>query len=159
MAQPLVDLATLDLEHDVVPQAELRAILPHRHEFQLVDGVCHLDLQAGVIVTYKDWDANPWWARGHIPGRPLMPGVLIAEGGAQTASILMKKSGNCGMEKFIGLGGLENVRFRGQVIPPTRIHWVSRIGTQSGMRLARYPAQAFVDGRLVMEMELLGVIL
>ena len=158
MARALVDLSTLDLAHDVVPDAELRELLPHRHEFQLVDGVCHLDLKEGLIVTYKVWDANPWWGRGHIPGRPLMPGVLIAEGGAQTASILMKKCGNCKPDAFIGLGGLEGVRFRGQVVPPTKIFWVSRVGTQSGSRLAKYPAQAFVDGKLVMEMELLGVI-
>ncbi|MFO1055213.1 MAG: 3-hydroxyacyl-ACP dehydratase FabZ family protein [Planctomycetota bacterium] len=159
MARALVDLATLDLGSDVLPEEELRALLPHRYEFQLIDGVCHLDLEKGVIVAYKNWDQDPWWARGHVPGRPLMPGVLIAEGAAQTASILMKKSGACAPERFIGLGGLDNVRFRGQVIPPATVHWVSVIGTTSGSRLAKYPAQAFCGGKLVMEMDLLGVIL
>ena len=158
MPRALVDLKTLDLERNVMSEEELRSLLPHRFEFQLIDGVCHLDLATGVIVTYKDWDVDAWWARGHIPGRPLMPGVLIAEGAAQTASILMKKTGATAPESFIGLGGLDDVRFRGQVVPPTRIHWVSVVGTQSGGRLARYPAQAFNEGKLVMEMSLLGVI-
>ncbi len=159
MARALVDLSTLNLEHDVMAEEELRALLPHRHEFQLIDGVCHLDLTEGLIVTYKVWDENPWWARGHVPGRPLMPGVLIAEGGAQTASLLMKKGGNCAPERFIPLGGLEDVRFRGQILPSSKVYWVSRVGTQSGSRLAKYPAQAFCNGKLVMEMQLLGVIL
>lgn len=159
MARALVDLSTLDLEQDVLSEEELRTLLPHRHEFQLIDGICHLDLGTGLIVAHKTWEEDAWWGRGHIPGRPLMPGVLIAEGGAQAASVLMKKTGACGPERFIGLGGLDNVRFRGQVIPPTKIYWVSKVGILSGSRLARYPAQAFCNGKLVMEMELLGVIL
>lgn len=159
MAQPLVDLSSLDLSRDVLPEEEIRTMLPHRFEFQLIDGVCHLDLEKGEIVTYKDWDAEPWWARGHIPGRPLMPGVLLAEGAAQAASILMKKTEGWGPEEFIGLAGLERVRYRGQVTPESRVHFVSVRGRRSGRRLAKYPAQAFCDGKMVLEMELIGVLL
>ena len=159
MAQPLVDLATLDLTRDVVPEAELREVLPHRHEFQLIDGICHLDLEAGLVVGYKVWDDSAWWARGHIPGRPLMPGVLLAESAAQAATILMKRTEGWGSEQFIGLGGLDRVRFRGQVVPPTTVYFVSRPGRRSGNRIAKYPAQAFCGGKLVMDMELIGVLL
>ena len=79
MARALIDLATLDLEHDVLPEEELRAMLPHRYEFQLIDGVCHLDLEEGVIVGYKDWDDDPWWKRGHVPGRPLRAVIIQNE--------------------------------------------------------------------------------
>lgn len=159
MAQPLVDLSSLDLSEDVLPEDEIRAVLPHRHEFQLIDGVCHLDLEEGVVVAYKVWDENPWWGRGHIPGRPLMPGVLLAEGAAQAATILMKKTEGWGVDQFIGLGGLEGVRFRGQVVPSSTVHFVSRRGRRSGNRLARYPAQAYCGGKMVMDMELIGVLL
>ncbi len=159
MAQPLVDLSSLDLTQDVLSEEEIRVMLPHRHEFQLVDGVCHLDTEKGEIVTYKDWDENPWWARGHIPGRPLMPGVLLAEGAAQAASILMEKTEGWGPERFIGLGGLDSVRYRGQVLPNSRVYFVSARGRRSGNRLAKYPAQAFCDGKMVLEMELIGVLL
>jgi 3-hydroxyacyl-[acyl-carrier-protein] dehydratase len=159
MAQPLVDLSSLDLSREAMPESEIRQMLPHRHEFQLVDGVCHLDLEKGEIVTYKDWDADPWWARGHIPGRPLMPGVLLAEGAAQAASILMKKTEGWGAEQFIGLGGLDRVRYRGQVPPESRVYFVSARGRRSGNRIAKYPAQAFCDGKMVLEMELIGVLL
>jgi 3-hydroxyacyl-[acyl-carrier-protein] dehydratase len=159
MPAALVDLATLDLSQDVLADAEIRAMLPHDHEFKLIDGVCHLDLARGLCVAYKDWDANAWWGRGHIPGRPLMPGVLIVEGAAQSATILMKRQEGWGLDRFIGLGGLDRVRFRGQVVPPGRIYYVSQVGQRSGNRLAKYPAQAFYEGKLVMDMELLGVLL
>ncbi|MCA8943561.1 MAG: beta-hydroxyacyl-ACP dehydratase [Planctomycetes bacterium] len=159
MPRALVDLSSLDLSQDVLPIETVRAHLPHRHEFQMIDGVCHLDLEAGSIVSYKDWDPEPWWARGHIPGRPLMPGVLQCEGAAQTATLLLKLLEGYAPEQFVGLGGLENTRFRGQVTPPCRVHFVSTVGKKSGNRMARYPAQAYCGGKLVMDMELLGVLL
>lgn len=158
MPQLLVDIATLDLTKDVLPDDELRAMLPHAHEFKLIDGICHLDLEAGIVVGYKRWDANPWWARGHIPGRPIMPGVLLVEGSAQVATVLMKKRERWGMDRFIGLGGLDDVRFRGTVVPPTTVYFVSKVGNRS-TRIAKYPAQCFCDGKLVMEMEMLGILL
>src|SRR5712675_945513 len=159
MAPPLVDLSTLDLSHDVVSQDDLRRLVPQRDYFQMLDGVCHYDPERGTLVAYKDWPADAWWASAHMPGRPLMPGVLMIEGGAQAAGILIKKLSGWEPQRVIGLGGLNNVRFRGQIVPPARVLFVATQGTISGNRLARLPAQAFCNGQLVMEMELLGVLL
>jgi 3-hydroxyacyl-[acyl-carrier-protein] dehydratase len=159
MARPLVDLSKLDLSRDVVSTQELREILPHREYFTLIDGICHLDLERKIVVGYKDWPADPWWAAGHIPGRPLMPGVLMIEGAAQVSTVLIKHAMGWGSDRFVGLAGLNDVRFRGQVVPPARVHFVSACGHVSGSRLARYPAQAFCRGQLVLDMELLGVLL
>lgn len=159
MARALVDLSTFDLSRDVMEEEQIRAMVPHAHEFQLLDGICHLDIEAGIIVGYKDWDEDPWWARGHIPGRPLMPGVLMVEGCAQACTILMKKRENWPDDSFIGLGGLNDVRFRGQIVPPCRVHFVSVAAPQSGRRIAKYPAQCFLDNKMVMQMELMGVVL
>ena len=83
MARPLVELSKLDLSQDVVSEEELRSLVPHREQFQLLDGICHFDAEQGLVVGYKDWGDDPWWGRGHIPGRPLMPGVLMVEALAQ----------------------------------------------------------------------------
>lgn len=159
MARPLVDLATLDLSRDVVPQEELRSLVPHRHYFQLLDGVAHYDPEQSLLVAYKDWPADAWWAAGHVPGKPLMPGVLMIEGAAQAATFLLKKLNNWPPEKFVGLGGLDDVRFRGQVVPPARVWFVAGRGQLSGSRLAKFPAQAYCNGQMVMDMTLLGVLL
>lgn len=159
MGAPLVDLESLDLSRDVVPEDELRDILPHREHFQLLDGICHYDPEADLAVGYKHWDADPWWAAGHVPGRPLMPGVLMIEGAAQVASFLIKKANVWAANRFIGLAGLNEVRMRGTVEPPATVYFVSANVRFSGRRLARMPAQVFCGGAMKMETELLGVLL
>lgn len=159
MAQPIVDLNTLDLSRPVVSEQELRECLPHRAEFQLLDAIVHLDRERGVAIGVKDWDHNPWWAKGHIPGRPLMPGVLMLEGAAQIATFLVKQNSDWARDRMIGLAGLDNVRFRGQVVPPARVYFVSGNLTISGRRLAKMSAQVFANGQLVVEAEIMGVML
>lgn len=159
MGQPLVDLQSLDLSAAVVPDAELRAVLPHRHEFAMLDGICHFDPEQKLAVGWKDWPADAWWARGHIPGKPLMPGVLMIEGAAQVASFLIKRTSQWDIDRFVGLAGLNDVRFRGTVVPPARVHYVAGNIQVSGRRLARMNAQVFCNGQMTMEMELLGTML
>ena len=157
MGRPLVDLASLDLSRDVVSEQELRQLVPHREHFQMLDGIAHLDLENHIVVGYKDWGADAWWAPGHVPGKPLMPGVLMIEGAAQATTVLIRKTAGWEIDRFIGLGGLNDVRFRGSLVPPARIWFVGGRGQVSGRRLARFPAQAFANGQMLMEMELLGV--
>ena len=159
MSQPIVDLATLDLSEHVVPEEELRRCLPQRKLFQLIDGIVHLDVPNNVVVGYKDWDENPWWGEAHMPGRPLLPGVLMIEGGAQIASFLVKQQIGWNNDETIGLAGVNNVRVRGQVTPPARVYFVSSIEKISGRRLARMNAQVFSDGAMVMEMQVMGAML
>ena len=159
MGQPIVDLDSLDLSKDVVPEEVLRHCLPHRDTFQLLDGICHLDRENNIAVGYKDWGEDPWWAKGHIPGRPLMPGVLMIEGGAQIATFLVKQQKEWATDAMIGLAGLEDVRVRGQVVPPARVYFVSSVAKISGRRLARMNAQVFSGGQMTMEMKVMGVML
>lgn len=159
MGQPILDLDSLDLTKDVVSEEELRRILPHRHEFSMLDGICHLDIPNKAAVGYKKWDADAWWGRGHIPGRPLMPGVLMIESAAQVASFLIKKTSDWEIDRFIGLAGVDSVRFRGSIEPPATIYFVSGNLRLSGRRMARMPAQVFCNGTIAAEMELIGVLL
>ncbi|MBL8733395.1 MAG: beta-hydroxyacyl-ACP dehydratase [Planctomycetes bacterium] len=159
MGQPIVDLASLDLSQDVVPVAELRRCLPHRDVFQLLDGICYFDRERLVCVGYKDWDANPWWATGHIPGRPIMPGVLMIEGAAQSATFLVKQNNDWAVDRMIGLAGLDNARFRGQVVPPARVYFVSELVQLSGRRLAKMHSQVFCNGQMTLELDVMGVML
>ncbi len=155
MGKALVDLSTLNLEQDLLPLARIQQHLPQRFEFSLIDGVCHLDKDEGLIVAWKDFGEDDWWTRGHFPGRPLVPGILMAEGAAQVATVLWKECAELdGIT--IGFGGLESVRFRGQVTPPARMYFVSRTG-KIGSRMAQFPAQAFVAGKLVFDGMILGV--
>jgi 3-hydroxyacyl-[acyl-carrier-protein] dehydratase len=159
MGQPIVDLSTLDLSRHVIDEADLRAKLPHRGCFQLLDGIVHFDREKQIAVGYKDWPADAWWAADHIPGKPLMPGVLMIEGAAQVASFLIKMVSTWEIDRFVGLAGLNEVRIRGTVVPPARVYFVSGNVQFSGRRMARMPAQVFCNGQMTMEMQLLGVML
>jgi 3-hydroxyacyl-[acyl-carrier-protein] dehydratase len=159
MAEPIVDIATLDLNRPVVSEEQLRRCLPHRDTFQLIDGIVHLDPEKMVAVGYKDWDEDPWWAKGHIPGRPLMPGVLMIEGGAQIATFLVKQDRDWATDRMIGLAGIDNVRVRGQIVPPARVYFAAKVLKISGRRLARMLAQVFCNGQMTLEMEVMGVML
>jgi 3-hydroxyacyl-[acyl-carrier-protein] dehydratase len=159
MGQPIVDLESLDLTKDVISDEELRRCLPQSDTFQLLDGICHLDRENNVAVGYKDWGEDPWWAKGHIPGRPLMPGVLMIEGGAQIATFLVKQQKAWASDQMIGLAGIDNVRVRGQIVPPARVYFVSSVQKISGRRLARMNAQVFCNGAMTMEMVVMGAML
>jgi 3-hydroxyacyl-[acyl-carrier-protein] dehydratase len=159
MGQPIVDLDSLDLTQHVVPEEELRRALPQRDTFQLLDGIVHLDRENNVAVGYKDWDDKPWWGEAHVPGRPLFPGVLMIEGGAQIATFLVKQQREWASDQMIGLAGIDGVRVRGQVTPPARVYFVSSIEKISGRRLARMNAQVFCNGSMVMEMVVMGAML
>ncbi len=159
MGQPLVDLNALDLSRDVVTEDDLRSVLPHRGRFQLLDGICHFDPERKLAVGYKDWGADAWWANDHVPGNPIMPGVLMIEGVAQVATFVIKQTSGWEIDRFIGLAGLNDVRFRGMVVPPARIYFVAGDVRLSGRRLARMPAQAFCNGTMTLDLELLGAML
>ena len=73
----------------------------------------------GLIIGYKDVRPDEFWVSGHIPGRPLLPGVLMIEAGAQLASFYTRTY--VGWKGFIGFGGVDEVKFRMQVPPGVRM--------------------------------------
>jgi len=93
----------------------IKAILPHREPFLLVDRI--LELEPGVRALGElDVTAEAFWVPGHFPGYPVMPGVLIVEALAQVgAAALLSLPENQGK---IGLfAGIDKVRFKRQVVP------------------------------------------
>jgi len=159
MGQPILDLQSVDLGKAVVDDAELRACLPHAEYFRLLDGVCHFDRERQIAVGWKDWDKNPWWAGGHVPGRPLMPGVLMIEGAAQIATFLVKQVSGWAKEAMIGLAGLDEVRIRGMIVPPARVYFVAGGLQVSGRRLAKIQTQVFCNGSMTLETTVMGMML
>lgn len=159
MLDNLIDPSTLDLSGTAIPDEELRNLIPQDHEFRMIDRVAHLDLENQVAVGIKEFGKDAWWGPGHIPGRPLLPGVLMVEGAAQIATVLLKNVAGWPVEGFVGFGGLDKVRFRGAVEPPCTLQFVSCKGKISGRRMARFPAAAWCNGKQIMEMTLIGVLL
>ena len=118
MKEPLIDFSLFDENKVLANREEILTVMPHRFEMQQLDAILHLDEDNAV--GYKDIGEDEFWVRGHFPGRPLMPGVIICESAAQLSSYYAAKL-NLVDSGYIGLGGLDNVRFRGPVLPGSRL--------------------------------------
>ena len=98
---------------------DIKAILPHRYPFLLVDRV--IDIVPGISGTgIKNVTANEEFFNGHFPGQAVMPGVLLLEAMAQTMVIVgaedEKKKG-----RIVLLAGIDEAKFKSKVVPGDRL--------------------------------------
>ena len=155
MAPPLlVDLTKIDLGRVRMTPEEIRRYNPHRYEMEQLSGIIHLDTEAGQIVAFKDVREDEFWVRGHIPGRPLLPGVLMIEAAAQMCSLYYKIVQKD--ERFLGFGGVDGVKFRGQVAPGDRLILLGK-AVEIRSRRAVFDTQGMVGERLVFEARITGM--
>ena len=155
MAPPLlVDLTTIDLDRVVMPIEEIRRFNPHRYEMEQLTAIAHLDREAGQIVAVRDVRDDEFWVRGHIPGRPLLPGVLMIEAAAQMCSVYFKWVSED--PRFLGFGGVDGVKFRGQVVPGDRLVLLGQ-ALELRHRRAVFNTQGVVGDRLVFEARITGM--
>lgn len=124
---------------------EIRRILPHRYPFLLVDRV--LEWGDGWVRVLKNVTANEPFFVGHFPDRPLLPGVLILEGMAQTAGLLIGRD----RPRLRGyLVGVERARFRRPVAPGDQLIYEAKLErARRGFYRARVSAS--VNGVAVAE--------
>src|SRR5580704_13693940 len=78
-----IDLAAFDFANPPVGIEEIRTVNPHRFEFEMLTGIVHIDPTKHLIIGFKNLSTNDFWVRGHMPGVPLFPGVLMCEAAAQ----------------------------------------------------------------------------
>lgn len=132
---------------------EIMKQIPHRFPFLLVDRV--LEVEPGKrIRMLKNVTINEPFFEGHFPEFPVMPGVLIIEAMAQSAGILSVLTfGPRKENELYFFVGIENARFKRQVIPGDALHLeVELIKVTMGM--GKYKAQAFVGNDLAAQAEL-----
>ena len=155
MPPPLLfSLDDIDLNQVLVTREQVYQVLPHAHEFQLIDGVNYVDRQRRRLVAYHDVRQDEWWVRGHIPGRPLFPGVLMIETAAQVASYYSHTE--LDYTRFMAFGGVEGVKFREAVIPPCRLLILGQ-ALEVKPRRTISMMQGVVEGRLVFEGKITGL--
>jgi 3-hydroxyacyl-[acyl-carrier-protein] dehydratase len=95
---------------------EIMQILPHRHPFVLIDRVLELKLRKR-IVAVKNVSLDEELLTGHFPGRPVLPGILIAEAIAQAGGILLLIEVEDRTKVVVFLTTIERARFRRPVVP------------------------------------------
>lgn len=127
---------------------EIMKLLPHRYPFLLVDRIIEIDGDNSAI-GIKNVTANEPQFMGHFPGAPIMPGVLLIEGMAQTAgAICARVSGQSG--NLVYFMTIDNARFRKPVVPGDRVEFHVAKVKQRG-NIWKFHCDAKVDGVLVAE--------
>ena len=127
---------------------EIRKFLPHRYPFLLVDRV--IDCVPGETITaIKNISVNEPQFTGHFPNQAIMPGVLIIEALAQTTGLLgfRTMSEEPREDILYMLVGIDNVRFKRQVVPGDQLVLKAKIERRSKI-IWKFSCEATVDGEL-----------
>lgn len=158
MPPPLLfDLSQIDLTKEPVFDKEaICKVNPQRFEMQQLDGILWHDEEKLLVLGYKNVTEDEFWIRGHIPGRPLMPAVIMVEAAAQLSSFFVRHIYE--LEGFIGFAGIEQAKFRSIIEPGKRLYLLGHI-TKFKRRKYTCSIQGVVDGTMAFEVVVSGLIL
>ena len=152
----ILPFSEFDMGRILVDRDGINEVNLQRFEMQQLDAIVVEDLDRLVCVGYKDATPDEFWVRGHMPGMPLMPGVIMCEAAAQLASYFATRHHLLG-DGAIGLGGLEGVRFRNVVLPGNRLVLMSQMTKVRRGALIVCRFQGFVNEQIVVEGEIKGI--
>ena len=152
----LVDLSQVDFSRPIATLDEIRKYNPQRFEMEQLTAVVYANEEDFSCVGYKDVSHDEFWVRGHMPGMPLMPGVVILEAIAQLCSFVTQRYDLLGAD-IVGFGGLEDVRFRDSVLPGDRLIVMCRLSKVRRGRMIVCDFQGVVKDKIVAEGILKGV--
>ncbi len=160
MPPPLLfDLSQIDLKANPVFDKEaIDKVNPQRFEMQQLDGILWYDKEKRLILGYKDVRKDEFWIRGHIPGRPVMPAVIMVEAAAQLSSFFTKQVYE---EKgFIGFAGIDTAKFRSIVEPGQRLYLLGHITKYKRRKNTTHvtiSVQGIVENTMVFEAVISGM--
>lgn len=153
--EPLFDISKADFDAPMADLDLVKRINPHRGPMIQLDGVAWW--QEGEGVGWRDIRDDEFWVEGHIPGRPLFPGVLMIEAAAQLSSFVIQIPKIDDPDRgFLGFVRSDDTVFRGQVVPGDRLIILAKMMSQNRRRFVSR-CQGFVNDSLVVETTVTGM--
>jgi len=136
----------------------IMALLPHRYPFLLVDRIVEMDGDRS-CVGIKNISANEPQFSGHFPSQPIMPGVLLIEGMAQTAGALCVASRGTGNSpRLVYFLTIDKAKFRRPVVPGDVVHYHMRKIKSRG-NIWWFHGEVRVQGAVAAEAEVSAMLL
>ena len=150
----LFDYTKMDLNKVEFDRQEIGKVNPQAYEMAQLDGIIWHDLQAMMCLGFKDVTEKEFWIRGHIPQRPIMPGVIMVESAAQLCSFFMRRI--YGLTGFIGFSGIDETKFRETVVPGNRLYLLGHIHKVRSRQFSA-KVQGAVNNKLAFETIISGM--
>lgn len=154
--EPLFDVGGVDTSTLALSRADLERWNPHRGEIVQLDGVVWHNESFSRAVGVKHVREDEFWVSGHFPGKPVMPGVLMIEAGAQLASYLFyaRRGSPC----IAGFTRIEETVFRNSVRPGQELLLLCE---EVRYRPRRFISeiQGIADGKIAFYSKITGMVL
>lgn len=154
--EPLIDLSTIDLDAVVIAHDEISQMNPQAGHMRQLDDICYVNDEKSVAVGRRFIRDDEFWIEGHIPGRPMFPGVLMIEAAAQISSILYHLKAED--DNFMGFTRCNNCSFRGQVVPGDTLTLIS-LERKFQRRRFVCDAQGFVGDTFIFDVQVAGMMM
>ncbi|MDP6541711.1 MAG: 3-hydroxyacyl-ACP dehydratase FabZ family protein [Phycisphaerales bacterium] len=154
--EPLIDLSAIDLNNVALSEDKVGEMNPQAGDMRQLDYVSYLNDEYTIAVGVKKVREDEFWVAGHIPDRPIYPGVLMIEAAAQLSSVLyhIKSTGN----HFMGFTRCDNCSFRGQVVPGDTLTLIA-VETKFQRRRFICKAQGYVNDTFIFEAQITGMMM
>ena len=136
---------------------QIKNIIPHRPPFLFLDKI--LDISKDHIIGLKNVTMNEEFFNGHFPGKPIMPGVLQIEAMAQAGGVLILNTVPDPKNYLTFFAKIDNAKFKTPVIPGDTLIFKCQLLSPLRRGICHMKAQAFVDGKLTSEAELMAKII
>lgn len=135
---------------------QIKALIPHRYPFLLIDKVIELDKKH--VVCVKNVTVNEPFFQGHFPQEPVMPGVLQVEAMAQSAAVLVLNFLDEPERYSTYFLKIDNVKFRQKVVPGDTLKMHVSLMTEIRRGCAMVKGYAFVGEKIACEAEFMAQI-
>lgn len=153
-SQLLFPIDQIDLTKTACDKAEIDRHLPQCGDMRMLDRVIWLSAEGTWAFGERVIRPDEFWVPGHIPGRPIFPGVLMIEAAAQLCSVAHTRLGRT--TGFLGFTRCTDVVFRGQVVPGDTFYILTRELSFNPRRFVS-ETQGLVNGKLVFEATITGM--